>query len=1287
MYSINGTYIKTKNNIIEHMQNIPGMPVIDKEAIAEESDRRGTTQKGDNIDYSEETGGIVQTTDVEKEVNIKEESSSYSEKVDIIDIETQTTVSEEIKTEKKTTFESSILNSKSDKKLKKTSSDVVTFCEHCNTEKCTLKLSFGDYPDLSDQNVDIYGPNGISSLIIPSEFSLIIYSKKNYEGMKWRINGPNIIGCLVHFGWNDTIASCKIFKTASLVKFSIECGFKGLTKEIGPGGYPSMNELGFEYNISAIRIGSDIKLIVYSGENYTGNSKEYDGPQTINCLIFSGWSNRINSIIAKSKSDDSPKKIDMLKDDWIKYFNSSPNKIIKRECQDCKGEYQTIYYKRLTPINKLTKNNGDLRDLFLNNWFSEGNKLNTDFELNSSYNDLINEPKPEKQTTMKISSVHYGENCETEINNGTTLEDIKSKCDGKKNCDYLINHNIIGDPSRGCAKDYKVNFKCGEEQQDRYAFQKKEASGKNIFLTCGKPDNKWNYCNYDDPTVGFPRDCGKTKAVPYQWNAINRVSAKSKYRFSIEVGLNVWQTVYQTSEFLVPFDDINIVSGEAKKESKHVTESVYGPGSIYVYANDTEFSFNGDYMNVPNEDKYNLSDEYTIMCWVYKTKNTGWTRIIGKAWWNATNYGLWLGGNNELVQEVAYNPGGYRPMQWGPSLPFGTWNHIAGSFKKGGKQKLYLNGELIVSTQISSNGVSLQNKEPFQIGGWSGRPSEGLYGLVKNIAVYNKQLSDEQVKALSVAHELPVSSILSKSGEVKSQDKGPPTIDVDLKALSMPGEVLWHYVKDKNKDENKFLWSGRIYNCMKGQIGCGSDFVDEGGSRHNAISFLADDNSLPSHCVTQTIDKYDYKKIGDDITTKDHVLIEINATNDAHIALGEDTSHDGKHYEIVLGGWNNNKSVIRAQNQGGSLVEHTEKIFSKDLVPGLTYKYYDVTNPNGSFANKPFKIETINAPINYWWANGQVLNSNKSDHVGLNISGFITVPKSGNYKFRVRTDDGVRVKISDNNVINAWYRQAPAYHESSNVKLDMGSYKIEVDWYEWGGYAVFQLYWKTPGSNSWEVIPKEMFNLFAQKPQKFWISWKDSKLKIGREHILNEKQLMETNISQYKYSIKNILVSTGWGSTGIWKLFSGSCDNKKLSKETADKLCNNPCYWYGKQGGGAARKAFVDSNMCDCSKGSDPYGCHERDGKCAKAINWDVIPIPGKKGMSSFTQSNTSSISNTKEYKEKIEEEEKYQLNITKTSEMSSETTILDPNISIIPGKSKKKSKVRVRKLPYKVFY
>ena len=257
------------------------------------------------------------------------------------------------------------------------------------------------------------------------------------------------------------------------------------------------------------------------------------------------------------------------------------------------------------------------------------------------------------------------------------------------------------------------------------------------------------------------------------------------------------------------------------------------------------------------------------------------------------------------------------------------------------------------------------------------------------------------------------------------------------------------------------------------------------------------------------------------------------------------------------------------------------------------------------------------------------------------------------------------MRISDNYVINSWFPQAPTWRESGYVTLEQGTYKLEIEWYECGGYATMPMYWLVPGEG-WTTIPSTALSLFGQKPQKFWISWKDNMLKIGRDHTLQEKLLMELNISEYNYNIKNILVSTGWGSSGSWKLYSGSCDTNILTKESADKLCNNPCYWYGKEGRGNSRQAFIDSNMCDCSNGDDPFGCHEKDGKCAKAINWDIEPtiIPA------FTQSNTSSIASSAEYQETIKEEEKNETNIIRSSEMTFDTKILDPNISIIPGKT-----------------
>lgn len=42
--------------------------------------------------------------------------------------------------------------------------------------------------------------------------------------------------------------------------------------------------------------------------------------------------------------------------------------------------------------------------------------------------------------------------------------------------------------------------------------------------------NKWTYCNYDDPGVGFPRDCGASGAVGGQWTGPTRSSRFATFK-------------------------------------------------------------------------------------------------------------------------------------------------------------------------------------------------------------------------------------------------------------------------------------------------------------------------------------------------------------------------------------------------------------------------------------------------------------------------------------------------------------------------------------------------------------------------------------------------------------------------------------------------------------------------------------------------------------------------------------------------------------------------------------
>ena len=59
------------------------------------------------------------------------------------------------------------------------------------------------------------------------------------------------------------------------------------------------------------------------------------------------------------------------------------------------------------------------------------------------------------------------------------------------------------------------------------------------------------------------------------------------------------------------------------------------------------------------------------------------------------------------------------------------------------------------------------------------------------------------------------------------------------------------------------------------------------------------------------------------------------------------------------------------------------------------------------------------------------------------------------------------------------------------------------------------------------------------------------------------------------------------------------------------------------------------------------------------------------KGDQAIMQSSTHSITSTKEYKEKIKTESKSETNLTQSSSSLTEVVQLDPNVSIIPWKSK----------------
>lgn len=72
----------------------------------------------------------------------------------------------------------------------------------------------------------------------------------------------------------------------------------------------------------------------------------------------------------------------------------------------------------------------------------------------------------------------------------------------------------------------------------------------------------------------------------------------------------------------------------------------------------------------------------------------------------------------------------------------------------------------------------------------------------------------------------------------------------------------------------------------------------------------------------------------------------------------------------------------------------------------------------------------------------------------------------GIYRFRTTTDDGVRLYVNNQLVINQWRDQATTVHESGDVFLPAGSATVRMEYYERGGAAVAKLDSRLIGTGS-----------------------------------------------------------------------------------------------------------------------------------------------------------------------------------------------------------------------------
>ena len=123
----------------------------------------------------------------------------------------------------------------------------------------------------------------------------------------------------------------------------------------------------------------------------------------------------------------------------------------------------------------------------------------------------------------------------------------------------------------------------------------------------------------------------------------------------------------------------------------------------------------------------------------------------------------------------------------------------------------------------------------------------------------------------------------------------------------------------------------------------------------------------------------------------------------------------------------------------------------------------------------------FDAQLNFNWGRGSPMSGFSRDDFSVTWEGEIEADETGRHQFSTVSDDGIRVYLDGNLIIDNFTDHAPRRDTSRSINLQAGErYSINVEFYERSGGAVAQLEWRGP-SFSRRIIPSA--NLFTQCPR------------------------------------------------------------------------------------------------------------------------------------------------------------------------------------------------------------
>ncbi|MCM3748342.1 PA14 domain-containing protein [Paenibacillus pasadenensis] len=152
-----------------------------------------------------------------------------------------------------------------------------------------------------------------------------------------------------------------------------------------------------------------------------------------------------------------------------------------------------------------------------------------------------------------------------------------------------------------------------------------------------------------------------------------------------------------------------------------------------------------------------------------------------------------------------------------------------------------------------------------------------------------------------------------------------------------------------------------------------------------------------------------------------------------------------------------------------SILTYKPQISSANSAPGLKAEYYD----NKNLTN--LKLSKVESSINFHWGLNSPNTTIEPETFSARFTGKIEPKYSESYTFYIVADDGVRLWVNNQLILDRWNVQAGEF-TSTSISLEKSTkYDIKLEYFENKEGAAAELRWSSASQNK-ETVPASQFS-------------------------------------------------------------------------------------------------------------------------------------------------------------------------------------------------------------------